>query len=232
VLACGPGALLSHRSAADRHGLLRSASPRIEMSAPRGRRRRDGIVLHRPRVLDEEDRAAVDGIPVTSVARTLVDVAGVLDLPRLERALDSAERARTLDLAAVDHALDRLPRAKGRRRLIHLIERFRPEAAFTRSEAERRFLALCRRHVLPPPQANLWIAGHEIDFYWPDAGLAVEIDGREYHSGASAFHADRRRDRALLAVGIETARVTWEDLREPARLAEELRTIRSGRARR
>ncbi len=232
VLACGPGALLSHRSAADRHGLLRSGSPRIEVSAPRGRRPRDGIVVHRPRVLDEEDHAMVDGIPVTSVARTLVDIAGVVDPTRLERALDAAERAGTLDAAAIERVLDRLPRARGRGRLLRLLERFSPEAAFTRSEAERRFLALCRRHGLPAPQANLWVAGHEIDFFWPDHRLAVEIDGRAHHSGTGGFHADRRRDRALLAVGIETARLTWDDLRESASLAGELRRILSGRTRR
>ena len=76
------------------------------------------------------------------------------------------------------------------------------------------------------------LAGHEIDFFWPDHRLAVEIDGRAHHSGTRAFHADRRRDRALLAVGIETARLTWDDLRESASLAGELRRILSGRTRR
>jgi very-short-patch-repair endonuclease len=79
------------------------------------------------------------------------------------------------------------------------------------------------------PQANLWIDGYEIDFLWADAALAVEVDGRAFHGGTRAFHEDRRRDRALLAAGIQTARVTWADLREPSRLADELRRIRAAR---
>jgi very-short-patch-repair endonuclease len=226
VMACGPGALLSHRSAGSRHGLLRSMSPSIEVSVPRGRRSRPGIVVHQRRFLGPEDRMVLEDIPITSVARTIVDLASS---PQLERMLDAAERAGTLDVAGIECALGRLRRQPGRGRLLPLLEGYRPEPAFTRSEAERRFAALCRRYGLPMPQVNLWIEGYEIDFFWPDAALAVEMDGRAFHGGTRAFYADRRRDRALLAAGIQTARVTWADLREPTRLADELRQIRAAR---
>lgn len=226
VMACGPGAVVSHRTAASRHGLLRLASPRIEVSVPRGRRSRNGIVVHRPRVLDDEDRGTVEGIPITSVARTIVDLASGEDVGRM---LDAGERTRTLDVGAIERTLERLPRQPGRRRLLRLLVKYRPEPAFTRSEAERRFLVLCRRHRLPTPQVNLWVEGYEIDFFWADAALAVEMDGAAFHRGTRAFHEDRRRDRALLAAGIQTARITWDDLREPTRLAAELREIRSRR---
>lgn len=225
VLACGPGAVLSHRSAGRRHGLLRSASARIEVSVPRGRGPRNGIVVHRPRVLRAEDRTVVEGIPLTSVARTVVDLAGGLDRSGLERVLGAADRAQLLDVVAIERTLEGLPRAGGRRRLLDVLSAYRSEPAFTRSEAERRLLRLCRENGLPAPQANLWIAGYEIDLFWPDAGLAVEMDGWAFHSGRRAFHEDRRRDRALLAAGIETARVTPEDLRDPKALARELRSI-------
>lgn len=226
VISCGPDALLSHRSAGSRHGLLRSTSPRIEVSVPRGRRSRPGIVVHRRRVLGPDDRVVLEDIPMTSVARTIVDLASS---PELGRMLDAAERAATLDVAAIEAALGRLPTQPGRGRLLRLLARYRSEPAFTRSEAERRFAALCRRHGLPMPQVNLWIEGYEIDFFWADAALAVEVDGRAFHGGTRAFHEDRRRDRALLAAGIQTARVTWADLLDPSHLADELRQIRAAR---
>lgn len=232
ILACGPGAVLSHRSAGRRHGLLRSASPRIEVSVPRGRGPRSGIVVHRPRALSAEDRTVVEGIPITSVARTVVDLAGRLDRPGLQRVLGAADHAQLLDVVAIERALERLPRARGRHRLLDALSIYRSEPAFTRSEAERRLLRLCRENGLPAPQANLWIAGYEVDLFWPDAGLALEMDGWAFHSGRRAFHEDRRRDRALLAAGVETARVTSEDLRDPKALARELRSILARRAER
>lgn len=184
------------------------------------------MVVHRPRVLDDEERESVDGIPITSVARTIVDLSSETEVGRL---LEAAERAKTLDVAAIERTLERLGRHPGRGRLLNRLATYRPEPAFTRSEAERRFLALCRRHGLPEPQANAWIEGFEIDFLWADAALAVEMDGVAFHRGTRAFHEDRRRDRALLAAGIQTARVTWDDLREPAELAAQLREIRARR---
>jgi very-short-patch-repair endonuclease len=231
ALACGAGALVSHRSAADLWDLLPTASTRIELAAPRGRKPRAGLVVHRTRVLRDEDRAEVDGIPVTSVARTIVDLADVVSPARLARALNQAELARLLDVAAIHRVLECMPGRRGGARLSRELARHEPDRAFTRSDGERRMLGLCRRHGLPRPHANAWVAGYEVDLYWPDADIVIEVDGGAVHRTSQAFHEDRRRDRALAAVGIQVCRVTDEDLADEAALARELRVIRACRLR-
>ncbi len=103
------------------------------------------------------------------------------------------------------------------------------EPAFTGSRAERRFLELCLEHGLPRPSTCIFVAGHEVDAYWPDARLAIEFDGEVFHRTRRAFHEDRRRDRRLAALGIQVNRVTWPDLHDGASLAAELRAIRAQR---
>jgi hypothetical protein len=188
--------------------LIRSGSPRIEVTAPRGRRPRGGITVHRSRLIHPDDRAVVDCIPVTSVARTLVDLADVLSEPRLADALKEAEVLRLFDLTALEATLGRLPGRRGRHRLGRVLAEYSPEPRFTRTQIERRFLRLCAKHDLPLPDVNLWIAGHEVDFYWPDARLAIETDGAATHLTRRAFHEDRRRDRRLAALGIQVNRVS------------------------
>ena len=227
VFAYWPGALLSHRSAAALWGVLRNA-PRIEVTAPRACRPREGIVLHRSRVIDDEDRAVVEAIPLTSVARTLVDLA---EGPEryLAAAVREAEVRKLFDLRAIDRTLERVPGRRGRHRLRRTLASYRPELAFTRSGAERRFLEICRDHGLPVPQANVWLDEFEVDFYWPDARLAVELDSPTFHMTSHAFHADRRRDRVLAVRGIQVVRVALDDLERPAELARQLRLIRARR---
>jgi hypothetical protein len=227
VFAYWPGALLSHRSAAALWGILRYA-PRIEVTAPRPCRPRAGILLHRSRLIHEEDRAVVERIPVTSVARTIVDLA---EGPEryLAAAVREAEVRQLFDLRAIDRTLERLPGRRGRHRMRRVLASYRPDSAFTRSGAERRFLEVCRDYGLPAPQANLWIAEFEVDFYWPDARLAVELDSPTFHMTAHAFHADRRRDRMLAAQGIQVVRVTLEDLKKPKELATQLARTRARR---
>jgi very-short-patch-repair endonuclease len=221
VLACGSDALLSHRSAAVLWGLLRSAT-RIEVTAPRSRRAKRGIVVHTSRRLHTDDRAVVDGIPVTSVARTLVDLAQDLTERRLGDAVHEAEVRRLFDLRAIHAATAQVSGRAGRHRLLRVIAAYETPP-FTRSDAERRFLALCRRYGLPEPRVNTWVEGYELDFYWPDARLAVEIDGAAVHYTRRAFHEDRRRDRRLAALGIQVLRVPWLDLcGEPGRVAADL----------
>jgi very-short-patch-repair endonuclease len=229
VMAGGPGALLSHRAAGSAQGLLPS-SPRFEVTVPSGRKPRGGIVVHRSRLIHPEDRAVVRGIPVTSVARTLVDLADVLSEERLATAVHEAEVRRVFDLEAIERVLGRLAGRTGRHRLQRVLAAYRHDPRFTHSRAERRFLTLCRRHGLPPPQTNLWIAGYEVDAYWPDVRVAVEIDGAEAHHTRKAFHDDRARDRRLAAEGIQVVRITWPDLDDEPRLAAELRAIRAGAA--
>jgi hypothetical protein len=228
VLACGPGALLSHRAAGVLWGFLRGAAA-LEVTTPRSRRRRPGIVIHRSRVIHPDDRAAIRAIPVTGVARTLVDLADVLDDEGLANAVNQAELQRVFDLGALTVTLHRLPGRTGRHRLRRVLAAYRSDPRVTRSEGERRFLALCARHGLPLPQTNLWIGRYEVDAYWPDARLAVEIDGDRFHRTRRAFREDRARDRYLATLGIQSVRVTWHDLDAGAQLAEELRAIRSSR---
>ena len=221
VFASGPGALASHRAAGAVHGLIESQ--RIEVTVPRSRKGGRGIAVHRSRRLEEEDRTDVDGIPVTTLARTIVDLADVLDDQRLAKVVHQAEILRVFDLRALEEATTRAGNRRGAGRLARVLKAYQPEPQFLRSEAERRLKELCRGHSLPQPQFNVWVAGHEVDAYWPEARFALEVDGAETHNTAYAFRSDRRRDRALAREGIQVVRATWSDLHEG--LAQELMEI-------
>jgi very-short-patch-repair endonuclease len=229
VLACGPGALLSHRAGGALQGLLTWA-PRLDVTVPTPRKARDGIELHRSRLIHPEDRDQVRGIPVTGVARTLVDLADVLSEARLAKAVHEAEVQRAFDLKAIERVLSRLPGRRGRHRLSRVLAAYRPDPSFTRSRAERRFLALCERHGLPRPATNVWIGDQEVDAYWEDVGVVVQIDGAEAHNTRVAFREDRARDRRLSALGLRVVRITWADLDDEAQLADELRALRAAAA--
>ncbi len=229
VLACGPGALLSHRAAGAAEHLLPS-SPQFEVTVPNGRKPKAGLVIHRSSLIHPDDRSSVRGIAVTSVARTLVDLADVLSEERLGKAVHEAEVRRVFDLRALEAVVARLPGRKGRHKLGRVLAAYQPEPQFLRSEAERRFKRLCENHSLPQPQFNVWLAGQEVDAWWEDVRVAVEIDGAETHHTRQAFHEDRARDRRLSAHGIRVVRVTWQDLYGGARLAAELRAIRGAAA--
>ena len=125
VLACGPGALLSHRAGAALQGLLTS-SPQFDVTVAGKARPREGIVVHRTRLLHPDDRDLVRNIPVTSVARTLVDLAEQLSEDRLAKAVNEAELQRRFDLREVEGALDRLPGRTGRHRLTRVLADYRP----------------------------------------------------------------------------------------------------------
>ena len=134
-----------------------------------------------------------------------------------------AELLRVVDLTGIEQALARVPGRTGRHRLRRVLAAYQPELHFLRSEAERRVKSLCEKHALPQPRFNLWIAGYEIDAYWPEARLALEFDGAATHHTRHAFHEDRRRDRVLATHGIQSVRVTWPDLGRG--LAEQLKEI-------
>jgi very-short-patch-repair endonuclease len=219
VHACGPEALASHRAAGALHRLI--SSQRIEVTARRGRRPKREMTVHTTRGIRADERIRVDGIPVTSVARTLVDLADVLPEDRLAKAIQQAEILRTFDLEALERSAT--PGRRGEHRLHRALANYRPEPHLLRSEAERRLKQLCTQHSLGEPQFNVQVHGREADAYWPEANLALEFDGAATHNTTAAFHADRRRDRALAAAGIQTIRVTWPDLN--ADLAEQLKEI-------
>jgi very-short-patch-repair endonuclease len=210
VYACGPNALASHRAAGSLHGLV--SAGRIEVTTSRGCRPRPGIEVHTSRVVHDDDRHELDAIPVTGLARTLVDLADVLTEERLAKAVHRAEVLRVFDLKGLERAQARAGGRPGRHRLNRVLAAYQPEPHLLRSKAERRLKALCRRAGLPMPLFNAVVAGHEVDAYWPEANFVLEVDGAETHDTTYAFHSDRRRDRALAAEGIQVVRVTWPDL--------------------
>jgi very-short-patch-repair endonuclease len=206
VMAYGPQAVLSHRAAASRW-LLLPGTPAIEITAPPGRTRRDRVILHSSRPLAPADRTIQDRIPITSVARTLVDLAEVLPERRLADAIHQAEFHRLLDVNEVEAALNRVPGRKSRHKLHRALAADDPPPA-SRNDAERLLHDLCVQHGLPKPLVNASVHGHEVDLYWPEARLVVELDGGAAHMTRRAFREDRRRDRRLAAEGIQVVRVT------------------------
>jgi very-short-patch-repair endonuclease len=225
VLACGPHALLSHAAAAVLWAIRRT-SPRIDVTVPRSVGARPGIHVHRSRSITAEDRAVIDAIPVTSAARTLVDLADVLSEQRLADAVHEAEVQRILDVKKVEQTLARLAGRRGTHRLRRVLAAYGNGPSMTRNEAERAFLRLCADHALPTPQSNVLVCGHEVDFHWQPARLVLELDGGATHDTKRGFREDRRRDRELAVAGIQVLRVTWWDLEEDAAgVAETVRRV-------
>ena len=227
VLAYGPGALLSHQSAAVLWGIRRRRRGPIHVTAPCGRqglRRRKGIWIHRCK-LTPEDRTIRDGFPVTTVARTLFDLAEVAPYEQLKGAAEGADRLKMLRLPELEQVCER---GRGRRAL-RPVRRLLAELGVPdegRSPLEIRFPAFVREHHLPPPVQNVHVLGHEVDALWPAAKLVVELDSWEYHSHRAAFERDRARDPKLLIAGYRTIRVTHRRLdNEAAQLAEEIRQL-------
>jgi Protein of unknown function (DUF559)/Transcriptional regulator, AbiEi antitoxin len=228
VLASGPGAVLSHRSAAALLGLRRDSSSVVDVTTPAAGLRRTGrVIRHRGGTLRAKDVTVVDGIPCTSVARTLLDLAEVVDRQALRRACSQAEVLRSFDGRAVEDVLDRAAGRKGAPLLRELLSEGRITEAITRNKLEERFLALCDQVGLPLPRVNAWIplgsGGVEADFLWENDRLVVETDGRGVHDTSTAFEADRRRDQRLLAAGYRVVRFTWAQvMHEPAGVVEVL----------
>ena len=217
VLACGPDAVLSHRSAAALWDIRGGGATTVDVSLP-GRQVRShrGIRVHRSASLDPADSTTRHGIPCTTVARTLLDRAATVTEDELRRDLDEAEHLRLLDHAEVEALLARANGHRGVGKLRRLIAA-RAEPALTSTDIEDRMLALCIRAGLPRPLVNAAVVlgtgeTYRPDFYWPDRGLVVETDGRAAHLNQHAFENDRRRDQHLRRAGYETLRFTWRQL--------------------
>ena len=213
VIACGRGAVLSHRSAADLWGLRPNATW-LEVTVPRGRDGVRGITVHRTRVVDRQDFTTEDGIPVTSVARTLLDLGAVVRAPDLAVALDRAERLRIFDLAAVVDVLDRAKGRRGARALRQAIAAYRPSSQ--KSKLERRFKELLGTAPdIPSPSFNALVDGetgtHEVDAFWPAQRLAVQLDGFEFHRTRRDRERDAASDADLELAGHRVLRLTWDD---------------------
>jgi very-short-patch-repair endonuclease len=223
VLACGPGAALSHGSAATLWGITSQWHTPLEVTA-QSARRRSGLGIHRSRTLTPRDVTRHYDIP----ARTLLDNTPRLADKDLARAVNELRLAGYLKLGDVTELLTRhAPTRAGNRLRGHVAH---PERAPTRSEFEDAFLPFVERYHLPEPQVNTRVAGHEADIFFPEHKLVVELDSWEYHSDRAQFESDRDRDPDLLAAGIATVRLTWERFSlRPAREAARLQAILTAR---
>lgn len=227
VLACGDGAALSHRSAGLLWEILESDRGEPEVTVPVGRAQTvRGVALHRSRNLGPHVTSR-RGIAVTTLERTIADLADVVPAWELRRAAQQAEFMRS----TLGSAGDPWRHSNGRRGAPRLRELplLRARVGMTRSELERRMLRLCRSAGLPEPESNQKIAGERVDFVWRTERLVVETDGGQAHLTAAAFEDDRRRDVALMLAGWRVARFTWAAiLREPDVVADRLRRLLGG----
>jgi putative AbiEi antitoxin of type IV toxin-antitoxin system/uncharacterized protein DUF559 len=220
VMACGPGAVLSHRDAAQIWELRQSQSGLIDVTVPsqNGRIRRHGIRVHRSGRLAPGETAVRLGIPVTTVARTLLDLADVLPRQALRRAVTEAEYTGRFDLTTLIAVVENNPGRRTRK----VFEAVEGKLHRTRSPLEDRFLELLDRQGVEEPHSALWLEGYEVDFAWPDVGLVVELDGLAAHATREAVRRDRKRDRVLWRAGFRTLRLTSADLEDPAAVLADL----------
>jgi hypothetical protein len=225
VLAAGPGAVVSGRSAAGLWAIRPNASPIVEITGPRRVRLR-GLRAHQG-VLRPDECTLNERIPVTTAARTLLDLAAVLGRHELERCIERAEALRLADAVPLSVLLARCPRRRGTRQLREILDHGVAGDRITRSELEERFLEFLVSYGLPRPDLNatVTIRGRqlELDCLWRPERLAVELDGYATHGTRAAFERDRERDRLLQRARIRPIRVTWLALRdEPDRLRADL----------
>jgi very-short-patch-repair endonuclease len=212
VLACGPTARLSHRSAAELWGIRPHWPGRIEVAVPdHVGRRRPGIRVHRQAELGREGLRMVDGIPVADPVSTIVDLVPLLSPRQLEAAVNEADQLGLLDPEALRAALDSHPRRRGLGRLRRLLDR--DTFAMPGTELEHRFLRLVRSGSLPLPETQVWLNGYRVDFFWPEVGLVVEADSLRYHRTPAKQSADRRRDHAHLSAGLTPLRFSHAQVR-------------------
>jgi predicted transcriptional regulator of viral defense system len=236
VLACGPGAALSHRSAAALHEIRRTDRTNIDVTIPkRSPRKHAGIDVHRSTTLTVDHVTIVHGIPCTTVARTLLDLAQVIKGRPLERALDQAEILGLLDLNAL---LDQIERNKPRpaaKRLKAVLDEHYIGSTPTWSELEEALLAACRRAGLPMPEVNALIdpgdddpTAIRVDFVWREQRVIVETDGHTTHRTRQAFEQDRVRDQRLIVAGWTVIRITWRQLtRNPGEVTDRIARLLS-----
>jgi hypothetical protein len=222
VKVCGEGAALSGRAAAYLLGLVRGKPPPPEVSAPKERDIK-GLRTRHCRHLDRRDVITVRGIPVTSVARTLVDLATVLTPDELARACHEAGVRYRTTPKQVEAVLERLPNRRGARTLRAVMS---GDVRVTLSKLERAFLALLRKEGLPLPQTNRLAGGRRVDCRWPDHRLTVELDSYQFHNSSYSWEQDRRRQRDARAREDEFRRYTWSDVVKDRRfVVAELRIL-------
>ena len=224
VMSLGAGAVLSHRSAAAHWAIRASAATRIDVAVPcaGSRRSRDGLAVHRLSSLRPEQVTTHRGVPVTTPARTLLDLGAVVSRRSLERALDEVERLRLFDLTAFESVLSANRGNPGALALTTVLREHTAGVTLNRSELEERLLAICHEHGLERPLVNTQLLDFEVDFFWRDARLVVETDGHASHGTRAAFERDRARDAQLTLAGYRVVRFTHRGLREEPGQAAQL----------
>jgi hypothetical protein len=228
VLACGPGAVLSHFTAAALWGWVNDWDAPFEVSVP-GDRRPKGIRVHRSRPLARRDTTRHKGIPVTTPALTALDCAATTAPHRLPRLINEAFISTYLKEAALDDALGRHPTHPGAKRLLPYADEGHGR---TRSDLEDKFVAFIERFDLPMPELNFPLNGRVLDAFYTDEGVIVEIDSHRFHGTREAFELDREKDSAAMATGLATMRLTDRMMeRNGEREARNLQTILARRRR-
>lgn len=227
VLACGPGAVLSHDSAAALLGFCRDRGGAIDVTvAAAGRRARRGVRIHQVGELAAADRTSSARIPVTAVPRVLLDLAARHGHSEVARAFEEAQRQRLVSARAVANLVERRRGHRGVGVLAALVVEDLAAVTVTRSELEARFLAVCREAGLPRPLVNVRIAGFEVDAVWLAERLVVELDGYAFHRTRMAFERDRARDAALQLAGYRVVRITYRMLEsDPSAVAALVRSL-------
>ncbi|MFL5822254.1 MAG: type IV toxin-antitoxin system AbiEi family antitoxin [Solirubrobacteraceae bacterium] len=218
LLYAGPGAALSHATAAWWLGLIEKRPYRTQVTTPRKCRSLRGI-----RVYDRRHRTRINHnrLPTTSVPQTLLDLAATAPLHTLRRALANAEYQEVLNLEAVEQALSR--GCRGAAKLRKALERHQPSLALTKSWLERMLIGICERERIPLPEINVDVDGWQVDALWRDAKLAVELDGYGNHHTPAQLRRDRRKEMALRKAGLTPVRYSADQLKERTEVAAELR---------
>jgi very-short-patch-repair endonuclease len=226
VLACGPGAVLSHRSAAAGWALRPTSRRRVDVTTSRAGGRGHAAIDAHQSPIDPKDVTTLDGLPITTVARTALDLAEVVPQRHVERFLVAAEQQRLFDLAAFLDVLQRHPGRHGQKSLRAALAAYAPEQARSKSEMELVALDLIAAYQLPRPQVNVLVEGFEVDLYWPQQRVAVELDSRRYHPTTVAFEHDHFRRLELTARGYAATGLTWDQLiGKPEWVASRLRAL-------
>jgi very-short-patch-repair endonuclease len=230
VLASGPDAVLSHRTAAALWSLRGYSGGAIHVTAPHKSASSKRVRRHHS-PLPADEVALKDGIPATSVHRTIYDLSATVSVDEVIAMIKEAEYRNLWDRLSLWDLLERYPGKRGSRNLRFALKRLREEpTGRKRSKLEERFAPFLRRHHLPLPRFNDWIAlepkGYRVDCHWPNVRLIVELDGWQGHSSRSAFQDDRARDRALRVAGYSVIHLTWAQLdSEPEAVAADLRAL-------
>lgn len=219
VLACGAGSALGGLAAVHHYGILRGPAPPAEVTSPR-ERRVPGVAVLRVRRLSRADTTTWRGVPIVTLPRALVEIAGRLGAPDLARACHEAGVLYRTTPAQVERALARWFNAPGAAKLRKVVA---GDVAVSLSRLEAGFLAVLRDRDLPRPDTNRPAGGRRVDCRWPEAGLTVELDSYAFHNSRHAWERDRRREREAYARGDQFRRYTWADVFEqPAGMHAEL----------